>query len=184
MNIRKGTPSDITQVLQLQEIYLLANTNEEEKDQGFVSTPFSSEQIQQIIEFNGFYVAENDEKKIVAYLVVCNWDFFIQWPTFKYMASRFPDLSFNNKAVSTSNSFEYGPICIDKAYRNKGIALELFTFMCNDIKDRYSTGITFINKLNHRSFNAHTKKLGLKVIDEFSFNGHNFYTLAFNTNNQ
>jgi ribosomal protein S18 acetylase RimI-like enzyme len=181
MNIRKGTTSDIPQVLALQETYLLANTKEEDKEQGFVSTPFSAEQLQEVIDFGGFYVAENESKKVIAYLVVCSWDFFTQWPTFKYMASRFPQLTFDGKPVSTENSFEYGPICIDKAYRNQGIAEKLFTFMCKDIKRRYPIGVTFINKLNHRSFNAHTNKLGLKVIDEFSFNGHNFYTLAFKT---
>jgi hypothetical protein len=43
--------------------------------------------------------------------------------------------------------------------------------------------VTFINKLNERSFAAHTRKLNLEIIDEFQFNGNSFYTLAFLTAN-
>jgi hypothetical protein len=41
--------------------------------------------------------------------------------------------------------------------------------------------LTFINKLNQRSFAAHTRKLNIEIIDEFELNGNSFYTLAFLT---
>lgn len=181
MKIRIGTAADIEQVLELQNKYLITNTNDSEKEQGFVSTPFSVSEIKEIIDFGGFFVAENTDEKIVAYVVVCSWKFFTQWPTFKYMASRFPKLTFDGKPVDIMSSFEYGPICIDKAYRNSDLLLNLFETMRLAMKERFPIGVTFINKLNKRSFSAHTKKLKLKVIDEFSFNGHNFYTLVFKT---
>ena len=39
--------------------------------------------------------------------------------------------------------------------------------------------MTFINRLNPHSYHAHTKKLGMTVIDEFEFNGRPYYGLAF-----
>jgi len=180
---RRGTTADIDQVLVLQQKYLLANLPEIERAQGFVTTPFTVEQLQEIIDFEGFFVAE-DDKKIVAYVVICSWDFFTRWPIFAHMASRFSDLDFEDFKINTSNTFEYGPICIDAAYRNKGVLQQLFEAMRLGTKDRFKVGVTFINKLNKRSFSAHTKKLNLKVVDEFNFNQHDFYTLAFWTDNK
>jgi hypothetical protein len=51
--------------------------------------------------------------------------------------------------------------------------------MRSGMSDRFTVGVTFINKANPRSFAAHTKKLNLEVIDEFEFNGNSFYMLAF-----
>lgn len=182
MIIRLGTKADIEQTLELQHKYLITNTSESEKEQGFVTTPFTADQLTEIINFGGFFVTENTTKHIVAYVVVCSWEFFTRWPTFKYMASRFPKLNFKGQPVDVIHSFEYGPICIDKDYRNSDVLLNLFETMRLAMKERFPLGITFINKLNKRSFAAHTKKLNLTVIDEFSFNGHNYYSLAFNTN--
>lgn len=178
MIYRLGTTADIDQVLLLQQKYLLINLPETNRSEGFVTTPFSVEQIKEIIDFGGFFVAESD-KKIVAYVVVCSWDFFTRFPIFAYMASRFPHLSFEGSQIDTSTTFEYGPICIDSDYRNQGVFQNLFETMRLGMKDRFKAGVTFINKLNKRSFAAHTKKLNLKVIDEFSFNQHEFYTLGF-----
>jgi hypothetical protein len=178
MIYRQGTTADIDQTLMLQEKYLLVNLPETSRSQGFVTTPFSAEQLKEIIDFKGFFVAE-DNKKIVAYVVVCSWDFFTRFPIFAYMASRFLNLDFEGFKIDTANTFEYGPICIDSEYRNKGVFQHIFETMRLGMKDRYHIGVTFINKLNQRSFSAHTKKLNLKVIDGFSFNQHEFYTLAF-----
>jgi hypothetical protein len=85
-------------------------------------------------------------------------------------------------AINTSNSFQYGPICIDESQRGTGLFQELFHFMKNTMQPFYPIGVTFINKINERSYKAHTTKLNMVVIDEFSFNSNNYYGLAFETN--
>ena len=47
--------------------------------------------------------------------------------------------------------------------------------------EQYPYLVTFINKINTRSFSAHTKKLGLHVIQEFEFNGNQYYELVYDT---
>jgi hypothetical protein len=54
--------------------------------------------------------------------------------------------------------------------------------MKNTMQPFYPIGVTFINKINERSYKAHTTKLNMVVIDEFSFNSNNYYGLAFETN--
>jgi hypothetical protein len=38
--------------------------------------------------------------------------------------------------------------------------------------------VTFVNKTNNRSYEAHTRKLGLDVIQEFEFNNNLYYEMA------
>ena len=49
------------------------------------------------------------------------------------------------------------------------------------MSEKFEIGTTFINKINERSYQAHTRKAGIDVIDEFDFNGNNYYGLAFLT---
>jgi hypothetical protein len=49
------------------------------------------------------------------------------------------------------------------------------------MKKRFPILITFINQINHRSFHAHSVKLGLEVIKIFDFNGNHYYELGYDT---
>lgn len=172
-----GTPKDIDGVLAVQEKYLFKNMTEEERQSGFVTTPFSVDQIEGIMKENGLFVAR-DEDRVVGYIFAASWSYFLQWPIFELMISRFPKLSFHGEAITTSSTFQYGPICIDKAYRGHGLINQLFEAMRLEFVKRYPISITFINKVNTPSTIAHTKKLGWEIIDEFEFNGNNYLGLA------
>jgi len=176
---RIGTHSDINGILSLQERNLFSNLTKKEREQGFVTTPFTKKQIEEIIYQNGIFIAENNNKTIVAYAFAGNWQYFEQWDIFNFMTDRFPKLSFNNSKISTKNSFQYGPVCIDKEYRSKGILNLIFEEMRIEFVKKYPISITFINKINIISEKAHTKKLGWKIIDEFTFNNNNYIGLAF-----
>ena len=180
MIFRKATNFDIAGVIELQSTYLLANIAEAERENGFVTTPFTIEQIEQAIAIDGVFIAE-DENKIVAYAFAASWDYFSQWKIFTFMVRRLPSLEFTSETITTKNSFQYGPICIDENYRGSGLFQQLGELMRIEMNQQYSIGITFINKINKRSFEAHTKKLKIKVIDHFEFNENHYYGLAFLT---
>ena len=78
--------SDIAGVLALQELYLVANLSIEEKASGFVTTPFTIEQLTEVIQKSELFIAK-DNDKIIAYIFTGSWDFFQQWPIFNYMSS-------------------------------------------------------------------------------------------------
>ena len=46
---------------------------------------------------------------------------------------------------------------------------------------RYPFLVTFINQTNGRSFQAHTRKVKLDVIETFSFNHNEYFKLACKT---
>jgi hypothetical protein len=170
--------SDIKGILNLQEQYLVSNLSEEEKKSGFVTTPFSVTQLTQIIGQEGLFVAK-DNQKIIAYIFAGSWDYFSQWPIFNRMTSLFPKLEFRNFEITTTNSFQYGPICIDKKYRGQGLINRFFEFMRAHIVKKYPLGLTFINKNNIPSQKAHIEKLAWTIIGEFEFNSNSYYILGY-----
>ncbi len=74
------------------------------------------------------------------------------------MIEDLPNTKYLGQVLSTENSYQYGPICIHKDYRGTDVLPNLFEFSRLQMKDRYPIMITFINHINPRSYNAHTKK--------------------------
>lgn len=173
--------TDINGVLALQELYLVVNLSEEEKTSGFVTTPFTVEQLTQVIQKEELFLAK-DNNKIIAYIFAGSWEFFSQWPIFNYMSSLFRDLNFLDFEITTTTCFQYGPICIHKEYRGKGLITPLFEFMRKYMVHKYSLGLTFINKINIPSAKAHTEKLKWTIIGDFQFNTNDYFILAYNMN--
>lgn len=176
---RIGAMDDIPGVLALQETYLYDRMNEEGRRRGFVTTPFTGEQVGEVIRQNGLFVATDVGGTIVAYAFAASWGYFQQWAIFGHMTSRFSELSFRGQAITTENSFQYGPVCIDIPFRGTGLLNRLFEEMRLAFVKRYPISITFINRVNKVSEQAHVRKLGWEVIDRFGFNGKEYLGLAF-----
>jgi hypothetical protein len=178
MITRVASALDIDGILKLQALNLMTNLPTADYANGFVTTPFSVEHIKELLAQTGAFVAEKDGS-IVGYLFAGSWEFYAKWPIFPFMVSRFPLLSFQGLQLSTRNTFQYGPICIDHSLRGSGVFLQLFETMRSSFAPRLPIGYTFINKANQRSLAAHTRKLNLDIIDDFEFNGQSFNGLAF-----
>jgi hypothetical protein len=96
------------------------------------------------------------------------------------MCTLFPNLSFQTfNDITTTNSFQYGPICIHADYRGKGLIKPLFELMRINMVEKYALGLTFINKKNIPSLKAHTAKLNWTIISDFLFNNNEYFILAY-----
>ncbi|MCP4113441.1 MAG: GNAT family acetyltransferase [Desulfobacteraceae bacterium] len=177
---RIATKNDIQGILNLQEANLFDNLSEEDRKKGFVTTPFTIKQLDELLVENGLFIVEHEDR-IKAYTMAAGWEYFSQWPIFPYMISRLSGMTFNNLTISKTNSFQYGPICVDSALRGSNAFPSLFKEMRVAFSHKYPIGITFINRVNERSYKAHMQKLGMAVIDEFEFSGREYYGLAFDT---
>ena len=172
---------DIDDVLELHYKYHIASINEEDKASGFVTTPFTKEQLTKLVtDEHGLFVARQDGV-VVAYVMAASWGFWSQWAMFAHMIKGLSTLAFRGQQLSPENSYQYGPVCVDKCVRGSGVLEKIFEFARIKMAERYPILVTFINKINSRSFVAHTKKLGLEVINEFEFNGNHYYELAYDT---
>jgi len=173
--------SDIEDTLELHYRYQMGSINEEDKKDGFVTTPFTKEQLEELIEKEqGLFIAKN-EGKVVAYVMAASWEFWSAWAMFAYMIEHLGELEYLGQKLSVENSYQYGPICIDKSVRGGEVLKEIFEFARAKMAKRYPILVTFINKINPRSYTAHTRKLGLEVISEFEYNNNHYYELVYDT---
>jgi hypothetical protein len=177
---RIAIEADINGILDLQAQNLYGNLATEARLDGFVTTPFTSDLIRLLLAQEGVFIAESDSR-IVGYILAGGWEFYVQWEIFRVMIDRLPKLEFQGLVIETDQTFQYGPVCIDRTLRGQGVLPQLFETMQHSFAPRFPIGVTFINKLNQRSFAAHRRKLNFEVIDEFEFNQNSFYTLAFST---
>jgi hypothetical protein len=181
MKLKIADVKDIDGVLELHYKYQIDSIKEEDKKDGFVTTPFTSQQLQELIEKEqGLFIALK-EGKVIAYVMAASWQFWSAWPMFEYMIKGLEKLKYQGQFLSIKNSYQYGPVCVHKSMRGSGVLQQIFEFAREHMAKRYPILVTFINKNNPRSYAAHTKKLGLEVIAEFGYNGNQYYELAKNT---
>lgn len=176
--------SDIDGVLQLQKKYQIDTIAEEDKKDGFVTTSFTKEQLTKLIyEEQGLFIAEN-QNSIVAYVMAASWKYWSAWPLFAYMMQDLPNLEYQGQRLSVENSYQYGPICVDKSVRGSGVLEEIFELARKEMAKRFSFLVTFINKINPRSYEAHTRKLGLDLLQEFDYNNNSYYELIYDVSKE
>lgn len=179
MDCRLATIDDIEEILALQGKYHVNTISEEDKADGFVTTLFTRKNLEDLINLEkGLHIAIKDSK-IVAYVMAASWQYWSAWPFFRYMISKLHELEYLNLKLDIENSYQYGPICIDKSVRGTGVLEAIFEFSRQEMKDRYPILVTFINKNNPRSYQAHVRKLGLEIIETFELNNNNYYELAY-----
>jgi hypothetical protein len=184
MKLKIAQLSDIDKVLELHFRYQIDFIKEEDRRDGFVTTAFTKEQLTELIEKEqGLFIALKDDE-VVAYVMSASWQFWSRWPMFAFMIEGLGALEYLGQQLSVDNSYQYGPICIDKSVRGSGVLEEIFDFAREHMSKRFPILVTFINKINPRSYEAHTRKLGLEVIQEFSYNNNNYYELAYDTSKQ
>jgi hypothetical protein len=97
------------------------------------------------------------------------------------MASFLETLEYKGVKLTMQNSYQYGPICVSKDCRGTKVFENIFEFARENMNKKYPILVTFINKINQRSYEAHVRKLGLEVITEFEFNNNHFYELVYDT---
>jgi hypothetical protein len=178
IQLKNAELSEIDAVLELHYKYQIDSIAEEDKADGFVTTPFTKEQMADLINReSGLFIAKKDGA-VVAYVMAASWDFWSVWPMFAFMIKDLPNLKYHGQTLGVDNSYQYGPICIDKSVRGTGVLEAIFDFAKREMSKRFPILVTFVNKTNERSYQAHKRKLGLDVIQDFTFNGNNYYEMA------
>ena len=181
MKYRVATLHDIEKVLELHFKYQVDSIKEEDKKDGFVTTPFTQEELTELITKEAGLFIALDGEELVAYVMAASWQFWSRWPMFAHMIKELHNLTYLSQTLSVKNSYQYGPICIDKSVRGSGVLEEIFDFAREKMSKRYPILVTFVNKINPRSFEAHKRKLGLEVIQEFEFNNNYYYEMVYDT---
>ena len=181
MQFKIAELSDIDATLKLHAQYQIDNIKEADKADGFVTTAFTKEELTQLItQEQGLFIAKNEEL-VLGYVMAASWDFWSRWEMFRFMMDDLENLEYLGQQLSTENSYQYGPVCIHKTLRGSGLLEMLFELARVEMAKRFPILVTFVNKNNPRSFQAHQRKLGLTIIQEFKYNGNEYYEFVYDT---
>ena len=184
MKLKIAQLEDIDAILKLHSKYQINTIKEEDKKDGFVTTAFSKEELENIItKEQGIFIAIKNEK-VMGYVMSASWYYWEKWDMFAFMVKHLSNLQYDGVTITKDNSYQYGPVCIDKSVRGTGVLEQLFNFALESFSKKYPILVTFVNKINPRSYEAHKRKLKLDTIDEFSFNGNQYYEMAYDTKNR
>lgn len=181
MKLKIAEVSDIDGILKLHNKYQIDSIKEEDKKDGFVTTAFSQEELKNIIvQEQGIFIAVQDDE-VMGYVMSASWQYWSKWPMFAFMIEELPKLEYLGQTLRIGNSYQYGPVCIDKRVRGTGLLEQLFDFALESMSQKYPILVTFVNKVNVRSYEAHKRKLGLEVIQEFEYNNNQYYEFVYDT---
>ena len=160
------------------------NLGEAERRDGFVTTNMTPEQMTALIaEKNGVTVAR-EGARVTAFALAAPWGFWSQWPFFRNMIRILGNYRFGGVTLTEENSYQYGPVCVDRDYRGRGVFERVFAASLRTMEDRYPIMVTFVNQANPRSYAAHSRKAGMATPGTFDCNGSHYYLMACSTRGQ
>jgi len=178
LEYKVATINDIEDILKLHRKYHINTISKEDIKDGFVTTNFTYNELKDLIEQEqGIFIAK-DKNRVIAYVMSASWEFWKRWEMFEFMAKNLKGKEYKGVKINTKNSYQYGPICIDKEYRGGAVLKDIFNFAKEHMAKRFDILVTFVNKNNRRSFIAHHKKLNLDILSEFEYNKNRYYELV------
>lgn len=178
MEYRKAELKDIPGIILLEKKYHISSISQEDKAGGFITTYFSENKLRRLVEEEKSLAVACHGDRIAGFAGAASWQFWGTWPVFQPLIDDLPNITYKGIILSVNNSYQYGPACIDREYRGTEVLANLFEASRLLMKDRYAVTVTYVNQTNQRSFQAHTRKLGLDIVKEFEFHGNQLYVLC------
>jgi hypothetical protein len=178
VEFRRARSGDYPDILALQSAYFIANLSEEERKQGFLSARFTEEQTAKIAEDLGIMLAVL-EQRVAGFVCAFRNDFETGSPVIAAMLRSYARLSFEGRPLSWFQSYIYGPVCIAREHRRRGLLRGLYEAQKRDLAGQFEIGVAFVARNNPHSLSAHVQGLGMMEAGDFTFNDNRYATLAF-----
>jgi predicted GNAT superfamily acetyltransferase len=175
---RRAEPNDYPAILDLQSANFIANLGEEEQREGFLSAQFSPEQTAQIAQDLGTMVAVADGR-VAGFLCAFRNEFETGSPVIAHMIASYDRLIFDGQPLSAWRSYIYGPVCIAKEFRRRGLLRGLYEAQKKDLAGQFDIGVAFVARNNPHSLNAHAAGLGMSEAGDFTVKDNIYATLVF-----
>ena len=177
MEIRFATTNDIEGIKALLKKYHTDTISDEDRKDGFVTTNITDAQLTDLIHKDGVMLAV-DNGTVLGFAFAADWKYWSQWPFFRHMIEIIPGHTYKGIELTAENTYQYGPMCIDKSIRGSGTFEKVFKESLRSMKDKFPVMLTFVNKVNGRSYNAHSNKAHLDTLDSFDFNNNHYYLMG------
>lgn len=175
---RRAVAADYQRILQLQSANYIANLTEEERQSGFLSAQFSVAQTAQIAKDLGITTAVLDDR-IAGFLCAFRNEFPSGSAVIAEMLRNYPRFSFEGRPLSSFSSYIYGPVCIAREYRGRGLLRGLYEVQKKNLAGCFEIGVAFVSRSNPHSLRAHVNGLGMMEIGDFHVAASSYVALAF-----
>src|SRR6185503_2217889 len=175
---RRALPKDYLTILDLQNANFAANLSDEERKEGFLSAQFSAEQTAQIAEDLGTMVAVIDHR-VAGFLCAFRNEFDTGSPVIAKMLDSYDRLSLDGQPLRVFHSYIYGPVCIARDKRRRGLLRGLYEAQKKDLAGRFEIGVAFVARNNPHSLSAHVAGLGMLEAGDFTVKDKVYVALAF-----
>lgn len=177
-HFRPFHPDDLPEILRIQEANLVSKLSPMEKADGFLSVAFPPDQFTEMHREIPLVVAQCDHG-LGGYMCGSSLASSAKVPLLSRMMSLFPETYYEGNALDQYRAFVYGPVCIDRSFRGQGVLEGLFEEFKKQLAGRFEIGVLFVSLDNPRSMRAHTHKLGMRKLGDFSFKGNQYGLLVF-----
>jgi len=176
--IRRATAEDHRGIVALIARHHYDRLSPEERKGGFLSAEFT---LQQVVETSGDLgiVVAREAGEVIGAVFAFRHDAGNHPPIVREMLRTVEQASLRQRPLGTRRFFVYGPVCIDRKHRGRGLLRSLFSAVLKELSGRYEAGVTFVANDNAPSLRAHTAGLGMEQVGEFDFNGRRHSVLAF-----
>ena len=186
MEVRIAKLEDMEGVKALLKKYHSDTISDEDRPDGFVTTAITDEQLADLIEKeHGVMIiaepVEGDQDTVLGFCFAAPWEFWSEWPLFRHMMDIIPDYEFEGKKLVLGDTYQYGPMCVDRSIRGTGAFEALFFASLDRFRDRFPVMLTFVNQINKRSENAHKNKAHMETIGTFDFGGNHYLLMGIRT---
>lgn len=178
IEFRRARPEDFSAILKLQSDNYIGNLPLQERKQGFLSAEFTREQLAAMAADIGIIVASESES-VLGYLCGSRRDFDHRSPVIAKMLEAYDTVQFLGKPLASYKSFIYGPVCIDRSCRGRGLLPGLYGVLKREVAGQFEVGVAFVARNNPHSLAAHVAGLGMAEVGEFQVQEDVYAILAF-----
>ena len=181
-SIRVATDLDVPAIVTLANQNTYQVLSAADRQAGFLTGLFTEEAILQMMHSAPCVVA-NAQQELAGFLINSKLTPAAYPPLVQHISHIMPGLTYRNLPLITYNWFFYGPVLVTKKFRGKGLLSRLFHKSKEQLQGNFEVGIAFIDAHNIASYTAHTKRLGLETIGQFTFQAHVYHIMAFSVIN-
>ena len=178
MTYRRATPQDLPAILKIQQANFVGNLAPDERREGFLSATFTREQLEAMAADGAVLVASNGDS-VAGFLLASGPDFNHESPLISRMMRELTRIQHHGKLVAAQRFFMYGPVCIDRPYRSRGLLRGLYQALLWEVAGKYDVGVAFVAEDNPHSLRAHVRGLGMAEAGQFEFGGHRYKIVTF-----
>jgi len=100
-------------------------------------------------------------------------------PVLARMFESYGGVQFEGKLLSAYKSYVYGPVCVGREYRQRGLLRGLYESQKKDLAGQFDVGVAFVSRDNPHSLCAHVAGLGMTEVGDFDLKGNVYAILAF-----